>query len=116
MLRRLLYVMPKVGFKGAFSWECIWAGYLHAWVKAQGWEGEAKLLNALPRWDASDDEILREGATSDLVGFFATSPQYKHALALARAIKEENPSTLAAIGGAHASAVPEDLLADKSWD
>lgn len=119
MMRKLLYAMPKTGFP-SFQWECLSFGYLHAYARAHGWEGEAQFLSALRNWD-TEDEILRAGATSDLVAFYATSPQYKHACQLAADIKSENPSVGCVIGGPHASALPEVVAAVEAngkplWD
>ena len=61
----------------------------------------------------SDEEIIRGCKNADIIGFSCTSPQIKHALSLAKAIK--NDKNYIVFGGVHPSALPEDTLENPGW-
>lgn len=54
------------------------------------------------------EKILERGA--DLVGFTAMTPNYPQAEMIAKLLKEKNPNLLTAIGGSHATFLPEKVL------
>jgi radical SAM superfamily enzyme YgiQ (UPF0313 family) len=58
----------------------------------------------------SDKTIIEGSVNSDFVAFSCTSPQMKHALSLAKIIKEESPKVKTVFGGHHPSSLPEETL------
>lgn len=92
------------------AWEALNVGYLASHLKANG-------HNNLSFWSGffdSDEDIIAGCRDADIVGFSCTSPQMKHALYLARRIK--NGGNYIVFGGCHPSALPAETLASEAID
>jgi len=85
-------------------WESLALGYIASYLKNH-YQGKLE-INFFDGFFDSDKEIIEGSVDSDYVGFSCTSPQMKHALALAEAIKRENPKAKTVFGGHHPSSLP----------
>lgn len=102
---RITLVRPRY-----FSvWESLACGYIASYLKKY-YRGKLEIRFYDGFFD-SDKTIIEGSVDSDIVGFSCTSPQMKHALALAQRIKEENPNVLTVFGGHHPSSLPKETLA-----
>jgi len=99
---KIVLVQPKTIFGN--TWEALSIGYLASYAKRHGYDD----IDFYSGFFDSDEEIIKGCRDADIVGFSCTSPQIKHALHLAKAIKTEKKHVV--IGGVHTSALPYDLL------
>jgi radical SAM superfamily enzyme YgiQ (UPF0313 family) len=112
-LTRIIFIQPKVGYKGASFWDALGIGYIISYIKASGFSGEIEFYSGA--FD-SDDVIIKACSNADFVGFGFTSPQMKHALHLSRKIKRINPNCKTVFGGWHPTAVPEQTASNPEVD
>jgi len=89
-------------------WESLALGYIASYLKKH-YQGDLE-INFYDGFFDSDKEIIEGSVDSDFVAFSCTSPQMKHALSLAKAIKEENPEIYTVFGGHHPSSLPDETL------
>lgn len=107
---KVVFIQPNVGFKG-HTWEAIGIGYLAAYLKQNCKDVDISFYSAF--YD-SDVDIIKNSLDADVVAFSATSPQFHHGIQLANQIK--NDHNIIVFGGAHASALPEDVLQEPNID
>jgi anaerobic magnesium-protoporphyrin IX monomethyl ester cyclase len=100
----MVFIQPRT----FHTWEALNIGYLASYVKLNGY----KNVSFYSGFFDSDEEIIKGCKDADIIGFSCASPQMKHALNLARAIK--NGSNYIVFGGVHPSALPEDTL-ENPW-
>ena len=105
---KIVLVQPKTIFGN--TWEALSIGYLASYAKRHGHDD----IDFYSGFFDSDEEIIKGCGDADIVGFSCTSPQIKHALHLAKAIKREKKHIV--IGGVHTSALPHDLLDSRIID
>jgi anaerobic magnesium-protoporphyrin IX monomethyl ester cyclase len=108
---KLVFVQPNVGFKG-HTWEALGIGYIIAYVRKH-FPGDLD-VTFLSAFFESDGEIVARCCDADIIGFTCTSPQYKHARALARQVKRKD--NIVVFGGVHPSALPDDVIAEDCVD
>lgn len=109
---KIVFVHPRVGFKGGHSWEAMGIGYLVSYLKQHLGPGlETEFYSGF--YD-SDEEIIGACEDASIVGFSCTSPQFKHGLDLARRVKTRHNRIV--FGGIHASALSHDLLREECID
>ena len=101
---KIVIVQPKT----FHTWEALNIGYLASYLREHGYYN----LSFYSGFFDPDEEIIKGCRDADIVGFSCTSPQMKHALHLARAIK--NSKNYIVFGGVHPSALPEDTV-EKEW-
>ena len=90
-------------------WESLALGYIASYLKKHyPSDLEIKFYDGF--FD-SDKTIIEGSVDSNFVAFSCTSPQMKHALSLAKAIKEEKLESITVFGGHHPSSLPEQTLA-----
>jgi radical SAM superfamily enzyme YgiQ (UPF0313 family) len=99
---RIVLIQPKTIFGN--TWEALSLGYLASYAKLYGYDD----IGFFSGFFDSDEEIVQGCRDADIVGFTCTSPQIKHALQLAKAIKTKKNHIV--IGGVHTSALPHDFL------
>jgi len=97
---KIVFIQPKT----FHTWEALNIGYLASYLKRHGYND----IRFYSGFFDSNEEIINACKDADIVGFSCTSPQMKHALVLARAIK--NKKNYIVFGGVHPSALPEDCL------
>lgn len=109
---RVVFVHPKVGFRGGFCWEAAGIGYIASYLRATQLVdyGRGDEVEFYSGFFDRDEEILRACREADIVGFSCTSPQVEHARQLASDIRLRFPGAVTVIGGVHASAWPEDEI------
>ena len=90
-------------------WESLACGYIASYLKRY-YKGDLELQFFDGFFD-TDEEIIKGSVDSDYVGFSCTSPQMKHALALAEEIKRQNLKVKTVFGGHHPSSLPEETKA-----
>jgi anaerobic magnesium-protoporphyrin IX monomethyl ester cyclase len=95
-------------------WEALGSAYIAAYAK-QKYQGDLKIAAYQGYFD-SDEDIVADAISSDIVGFSCTSPVFSHAVALAREIKRLNPLVRIVFGGFHPTALPQDCLEESSID
>jgi len=99
---KIVFIQPAA----FFSWEALNIGYLSAYCKKYSRETlEIKFYSA--SFDQEED-IFADCLDADMVGYSCTSPQMKHALYLARKIKDVNSHVINVFGGVHPSALPKE--------
>lgn len=108
---KIVFVQPNVGYKG-HTWEALGIGYLVAYLK-KNYPGPLDIDFYSAFYD-TDEQIINAGRTADIIGFGCTSPQFKHALSLAKQIKRPNNHIV--FGGIHPTVLPELLLKEDSID
>ena len=111
---RVLFVYPNLNTQEGFNHGI---AALSGALKARG--AETKLINlnnTLYDVPATDEILDRIAAYDpDLICFSVMTQQYKYALRLVRAIKERFSFPIA-IGGVHASMVPEEIAKERLFD
>ncbi len=103
--------MPKIVFiqpRTFHTWEALNIGYLASYLRFHGYD-DTTFYSAF--FD-SNEEVIKGSNDADIIGFSCTSPQMKHALNLAKVIK--NTKNYIVFGGVHPSALPEDCL-ENGW-
>jgi radical SAM superfamily enzyme YgiQ (UPF0313 family) len=95
-------------------WEALGPAYIAAYLRSRH-RGPLTLKFFQGYFD-SDETIVQDAATSDIVAFSCTSPVFARAVRLARAVKEIRPEVRTVFGGFHPSAVPEDCLEQEGVD
>jgi radical SAM superfamily enzyme YgiQ (UPF0313 family) len=108
---KLVFIQPNVGFKG-HTWEALGIGYLVSYLKKY-YKKKLEILFYSAFYD-SDEDIINNSKDANIICFSCTSPQYKHALWLAKQIKKKN--NLIVFGGIHSSALPNLVLKDDPID
>jgi anaerobic magnesium-protoporphyrin IX monomethyl ester cyclase len=108
---KIVFVQPNVGFKG-HTWEALGIGYLISYLK-KNYTGKLDVEFYSGFYD-SDEQIISACKNADIIGFGCTSPQYKHALNLARQIK--TPKNHITFGGIHPTVLPELVLKEECVD
>ncbi|MFQ5888407.1 MAG: B12-binding domain-containing radical SAM protein, partial [Candidatus Hydrothermarchaeales archaeon] len=101
---KIALIQPKT----FHTWEALNIGYLATYLRVHGYNNLSFYSGFFDR----DEEIIKGCKDADIVGFSCTSPQMKHALHLAKAIK--NGKNYIVFGGVHPSALPEDTV-EKEW-
>jgi anaerobic magnesium-protoporphyrin IX monomethyl ester cyclase len=101
---KIVFIQPKT----FHTWEALNIGYLTSYLRLHGYNN----LGFYSGFFDSDEEIIKGCKDADIVGFSCTSPQMKHALHLAKTIK--NSKNYIVFGGVHPSALPEDSL-ENGW-
>jgi radical SAM superfamily enzyme YgiQ (UPF0313 family) len=94
---KIVFVQPK----SFHSWEALGIGYMISALKQAGHTD----IDFYSGFFDSNETILRGISDADIVGFGCTSPQMKHALALASHCKGRT-----VFGGVHPSALPEQTV------
>jgi len=107
---KLTLIRPR--FKSV--WESLALGYIASYLKKH-YQGDLS-VGFYDGFFDSDKEILEGSLDSDIVAFSCTSPQMKHALQLAKQIKEQNPKTKTVFGGHHPSSLPAETFAHPQVD
>lgn len=97
---KIVLIQPK----SFHAWEALNIGYLTSYLRFHGFNN----ITFYSRFFDSDEMIVKGCKDADIIGFSCTSPQMKHALHLARTIK--NSKNYIVFGGVHPSALPEDSL------
>lgn len=105
---KIVFVQPKTVFGN--TWEALNIGYLASYLEANNY----KDLKFYSGFFDSDEKIIKEAQNADVIAFSATSPQMKHALALAKRIKRN--TNYIVLGGVHPSALPEETLKNNFVD
>ena len=59
--------------------------------------------------DLNKDEWIRHIPEGDIYGITATTPEYPHALEIAKQIRKRQSKTIITLGGVHASAEPQKV-------
>lgn len=108
---KIVFVQPNVGFKG-HTWEALGIGYLSAYLKKY-YPGELDIKFYSGFYD-SDEQIIQGTKLADIIGFGCTSPQFKHAVDLAKQIKRNDNHIV--FGGVHPSSLPELVMEEKCID
>ena len=108
---KIVFIQPNVGFKG-HTWEALGIGYLAAYLK-KNYSGTIDIDFYSGFYD-SDEQIISAGQKADIVGFGCTSPQYKHALNLAKQIKSNHNHIV--FGGIHPTVLPDLILKEDCID
>ncbi len=103
---KIVLIQPKT----FHTWEALNLGYLASFLRLHGHND----LSFYSGFFDSDGEIIKGCNDADIVGFSCTSPQMRHALNLAKAIK--NNKNYIVFGGVHPSALPEDTLKNDCVD
>jgi len=85
-------------------WESLSCGYIASYLKKY-YEGDLE-INFFDGFFDSDKDTIEGSVNSEYVAFSCTSPQMKHALALARGIKNQNSKIVTVFGGHHPSSLP----------
>jgi radical SAM superfamily enzyme YgiQ (UPF0313 family) len=82
-------------------------GYLAGFLVSE--DVDCRVIDAkLERLDAS--EVVKRCVGEDLVGFTALTHEITYAAKIAKRIKKASPKTRIVLGGAHATALPEETL------
>lgn len=108
---KIVFIQPNVGYKG-HTWEALGIGYVIAYLKKH-FSGTLDIDFYSGFYD-SDEQIVSAGKNADIIGFGCTSPQYKHALSLARQIKSKNNHIV--FGGIHPTVLTDLLLKEDCID
>lgn len=95
------------------SWEALGLGYLASYIRKH--EPNCEITFWQGCFD-SDDAIIADASTADIVAFSNTSPTVTHSVNLGRAIKKENPNVWTVTGGYHPSAVGRKALVENAID
>jgi len=95
-------------------WESLACGSIASYLKRY-YKGDLELQFFDGFFD-SDEEIIKGSIDSHYVGFSCTSPQMKHALELAKKIKEQNSKVITVFGGHHPSSLPDGTFAHPQVD
>jgi len=113
-MAKVLFIYPNLNAQEGFNHGI---AALSGSLKAAGIETRLLHLNEALYGPVSLKEIAARVAEFDptLVCFSAMSQQYKYALEIARYLKERFPHPLA-LGGVHATMVPEEAAADGAFD
>ena len=82
--------------------------YIAATLEAKGYSVRILDLNIQPHSDTTIEAYLKDQQPK-IVGFTCLTPFYTNVLTLAR-IAKESINTIIIVGGAHATALPEDML------
>lgn len=101
---KIVFIQPKT----FHTWEALNIGYLASYLRLHGYND----LGFFSGFFDSDEKIIKGCKNADIVGFSCTSPQMKHTLRLAKAIK--NSKNYIVFGGVHPSALPEGSL-ENGW-
>ena len=96
---KISFVQPQ--FKNI--WEPLWAGYIKAFCEKY-YDFEAEFFHG--NFD-SENKIVDNCRTSDIVAISCTTPTYKKGLNIAGKIKHLNPNVKIAIGGWHVTATKD---------
>ena len=99
---KIVLIQPK----SFHTWEALNLGYIASFLRLYGFDR----LRFYSAFFDPEEEIIDACAQGDIVGFTCTSPHVKNAVALATAIKKENPGVWTVMGGVHPSAVPSEAL------
>jgi len=99
---KIVLIQPK----SFHTWEALSLGYISSFLRLYGFDN----LRFYSAFFDHEEEIVDACVQGDIVGFTCTSPHVKNAVALARAIKNENPGVWTVMGGVHPSSVPEEAL------
>jgi anaerobic magnesium-protoporphyrin IX monomethyl ester cyclase len=108
---KIVFVQPNVGFKG-HTWEALGIGYLISYLK-KNYTGKLDVGFYSGFYD-SDEQIISACNNADIIGFGCTSPQYKHALNLARQVKKTNNHIT--FGGIHPTVLTDLILKEECVD
>lgn len=108
---KIVFIQPNVGFKG-HTWESLGVGYLISYLK-KNYNKELD-INFYSAFYDSDEDIINGAKDADIIGFTATSPQFKHGLELAKKLKTKD--NLIVFGGVHASNLPETVISSEYVD
>ena len=110
---KIIFIQPRAGrFNPSYIHEPLNLGYLASYLKSKGFENVEIIVSAFQK----DESIIEQCSKADLIGFTATSPMMKHALQIARELKNLNPFITTVMGGAHASIEPDETLANHQVD
>lgn len=111
--QKIVFIQPRVGYEGSSYWDALGISYIISYLKHSGFQGEIEFYSGA--FD-SDETIIKACSDADFVGFGCTSPQLKHALSLARQIKEVNPNCKTVFGGWHPTADPKGTITHPEVD
>lgn len=106
----MVFVQPQTGFKG-HTWEALGLGYIISNIREHYPD---IIIEFYSGFYDSDKTIINACMDADIIGFCATSPQFKHAVTLINQIK--TPENLIVMGGIHATALPYQPLKEKNID
>ena len=107
---KITLIQPRVGHNPSYIHEPLNLGYLAAYLRQNGYRDIDIHIAAFE----ADEEIVSQASDSEIVGFTATSPMMKHAVALTRQIRRVNPKATIIFGGVHPTVLPENTLKDKN--
>lgn len=80
-MAKMVLIQPKT----FHTWEALNIGYLGSYLRLNGYND----ISFYSGFFDSDKEIIRGCKNADIIGFSCTSPQIKHALSLAKAVKND---------------------------
>lgn len=81
--------------------------YLATWVRRHGFDATVCDLSSV-----HPDRYMESIPPADVYGFSTYTVTYQRTLQIARAIKRRHPDAVTVAGGAHASALPDDVVED----
>lgn len=113
-MAKVLFIYPNLNAQEGFNHGI---AALSGQLRAAGHETELIHLNDSLYGPVELEEVARRVMDFDphLICFSAMSQQYKYALKLARALKDRYPYPIA-LGGVHATMVPEEVAGDDIFD
>ncbi|MFE2432251.1 B12-binding domain-containing radical SAM protein [Streptomyces sp. NPDC059373] len=107
---RIAFVNPSVGFSDRRKSKPIGLAYIMAYIRDHGFPSDGFDFG-----DSEDDpaELARQYGLGeyDIVGFSVYNESFLPAITMARVVKERNPDALIIMGGPHATAVHEHIMA-----
>lgn len=95
-------------------WEALGLAYIGAYAKNK-FPGKLDIDFYQGNFD-DDGTIIDSAKNSDIVAFSCTSPTFRVAVDMAKAIKSLNPSVRTVFGGFHPSAIPQVCLEEEGVD
>lgn len=121
MSKTLLLSMPygnsygKINVKSLGFWvPPVGLAYVGSYLKEKGFE--VKLIDLMFSDGWEDIERIIRVESPDLVGLSATTPQISAAFKVAKMVKAISKDIRVVVGGIHASALPEETIADENID
>jgi radical SAM superfamily enzyme YgiQ (UPF0313 family) len=109
---KIVFIQPRLQFRSD-AWEAGGIGSLISYAEQSLPEINLDFSFYSGFYD-TDEEIIEGCKNADVVGFGASSPQFKHAINLARQIKTSNNKIV--FGGFHVTTLPELALRESVID
>lgn len=109
---KIVFIQPRLQFRSDV-WEATGIGYIISYLKKNLPQINMDFAFYSGFYD-SDETIVEGCKDADVIGFGASSPQFKHGIELARQIKNEYNKIV--FGGFHATTLPQVVLAEDAVD